>query len=55
MTFFSDNIENLTVKISGHFKKVVLVNRDENYVMDLPSAHSESDLDLSSSPTVIRK
>mmetsp|Transcript_1931 Transcript_1931/g.2767 ORF Transcript_1931/g.2767 Transcript_1931/m.2767 type:complete len:236 (+) Transcript_1931:1678-2385(+) len=55
MTYFSDNIDNLVIKISGHFKKVVLVNRDENYIMDLPQTQADEDLDLTSSPLAIRK
>ena len=36
MTYFSDNYDHMYVKISSHFKKVILINKDENYLMEIP-------------------
>lgn len=34
MTFLNDNVEHLKVKISNHFRKVLLVNQEENYLLE---------------------
>ena len=34
MTYRSDNTDNMKVKISNHFRKVLLVNQNENYLLE---------------------
>jgi len=34
MTFYNENIDNLQVEISRDFKKVLLVNGSENYILE---------------------
>ena len=42
MTYFSDVTDYMYVKISSNCKKVILINKEENFLMDIPETQAEA-------------